>query len=267
VIQRDSNEVLERSSLSIIGFIIIGLVGGILLASTGVIGPFLVPALLLLGLPSAVTRGTVLVSELLITVVSIIGHKKVGNFDKHVILAFLPGALAVFLGANVSVKLPESFMKLTMGLFEMVIGILLIYATLNWMNTQRSMTRVDSVKTIVKLMFVAVLAGFAKGFFGVGWGPLGIGMFILLGIDPRVAVGSSLVIRLLLDAVGGMTYATMNLLDVNAVIILALAGCVTVPLGVKLTKVASEKTFRIVLGAFITLLGALIVTEAMMPIY
>jgi uncharacterized membrane protein YfcA len=230
-----------------------------MLASTGVIGPFLVPALLLLGLPSDVTRGTVLVSELLLTLVSIIGHKKAGNFDKYVIIAFLPGALTAFLGANVSVKLPESFMKLTTGMFEVVIGILLIYAALKWVNRERSKTTVDSAATMAKLMFVAVLAGFAKGFFGAGWGPLGIGMFILLGIDSRVAVGSSLVIRLLLDAAGGATYAAMNLLDINAAIILATAGCLAVPLGVRLTKVVSEKTFRMVLGAFIILLGALVV--------
>jgi hypothetical protein len=250
--------------LSIAGFILIGLAGGAILASTGVIGPFLVPALLLLGIPSDVTRGTVLLSELLITVVSIVGHKKVGNFDKLVILAFLPGALTVFLGANMSVRLPESLMKLTIGLFEMVIGAMLICATLNWASKKHSKTTVDSVTIMAKLMFVAVLAGFAKGFFGAGWGPLGIGMFILLGIDPRVVVGSSLVIRLLLDAVGGMTYATMNLLDINAVVILALAGCLAVPLGVKLTKIASERTFRIVLGAFIILLGALVLVEAIM---
>jgi uncharacterized membrane protein YfcA len=252
--------------LSFVGFILTGLAGGIILASTGVIGPFLVPALLLLGLPSAVTRGTVLMSELLVTAVSIIMHKKVGNFDKRVILAFLPGTLTVFLGANVSLTLSEPFMKLTIGLFEMLIGILLIYATLEWMGTHRSRTTVDSVKTMAKLMFVAVLAGFAKGFFGAGWGPLGIGLFILLGIDSRVAVGSSLVIRLLLDGVGGTTYATMNLLDVNAVVILALAGCLAVPFGVKLAKVASEKTFRIVLGVFIMLLGTLVIAEAIIGI-
>jgi uncharacterized membrane protein YfcA len=273
VIQPQQSEMLGdaakfRSSgavwLSIAGFILIGLAGGAILASTGVIGPFLVPALLLLGIPSDVTRGTVLLSELLITVACIIGHKKVGNFDRRVILAFLPGAFTVFLGANMSVRLPESFMKVTIGLFEMVIGAMLICATLSWAGEQHSKTSVDSVTIMAKLMFVAVLAGFAKGFFGAGWGPLGIGMFILLGIDPHVVVGSSLVIRLLLDAVGGMTYATMNLLDINVVVVLALAGCLAVPLGVKLTKIASERTFRIVLGAFITLLGALVLVEAIM---
>ena len=72
-------------------------------------------------------------------------------------------------------------------------------------------------------MFISLLAGFAKGFFGVGWGPLDIGLFIILGINPRIVVGSSLVIRLILDCMGGITYASMNLVDYNAAIILTLA--------------------------------------------
>jgi len=61
--------------LSFLGFIVVGLVGGALLASTGVIGPFLVPALLLLGLSPDVARGTTLVSELMMTLISVIGTK------------------------------------------------------------------------------------------------------------------------------------------------------------------------------------------------
>ena len=252
--------------MSIFGFIMVGLVGGAILASTGVIGPFLVPALLLLGLSSDMARGTCFVSELLMTLISVIVHKKVGNLDKRVILAFLPGVVTVALGANVSVKFPELFMRLTIGMFETIIGIVMIYTTVKWANKQRSKT-VNTSTTMAKLMMVAILAGFTKGFFGAGWGPLGVGLFILLGIDPRLVIGSSLVVRLFVDGVGAMTYGSMNLVDINAVTVLTLAGCVTAPLAVKLTTVASEKTLRMVLGGIITFLGALVIIEAVTLIH
>jgi len=221
--------------LSLIGFIVVGLVGGALLASTGVIGPFLVPALLLLGLSSDVARGTTLVSELIMTLVSVIGHNRERNLDKRIILAYLPGAATVVLGAKISLNFPELFMKLFIGVFEIVIGILMIMTTAKLVAERGSKNNITA-GTMVKLMAVALLAGFTKGFFGAGWGPIGVGLFVLLGINPRIVVGSSLAIRLLLDVTGGATYASMNLVDVNAVVPLTAAGCIASLLAVELTK-------------------------------
>jgi len=243
-------------SLSILVLIILGLFSGAMLASTGMLGPFLVPALILAGFNSGVARGTCLMSELLITLISVIEYRKAKNLDSRVIIAFLPGALIVALAATLSVKFEELFMKLAIGIFEVVIGILMI-ATAKKSNKPYSKTVCDKA-TLVILMFTSLLAGFAKGFFGAGWGPLGVGLFIILGIDPRIVIGSSLVIRLILDSVGGITYVSMNLVDYNAVIILTLSGCVVVPLSVKLTTAISGKTLNIIIGATIILLGALV---------
>jgi len=90
------------------------------------LGPFLVPALMLIGFNSGVARGTCLMSELLITIISVVGHSKTKNMYTRVILAFLPGALTIALGANISIKFDELFMKLVIGIFEVVIGIVMI---------------------------------------------------------------------------------------------------------------------------------------------
>ena len=110
-----------------------------------------------------------------------------------------------------------------------------------------------------RLGIVALFAGFAKGFFGAGWGPIGIGLFIFLGIDPRIAVGSSLIVRLLLDCVGGFTYVGMNLVDYNTVMYLTASGSFTAYIAYKLTKGASSRTLEIYLGLIIMILGALVI--------
>jgi len=81
-----------------------------------------------------------------------------------------------------------------------------------------------------------------------------VGLFIVVGIDPRLAIGSSLVIRLLLDIVGGVTYAYMNLVDINAVIILTLAGCLSSLVAARLTVLISKKSLIMFLGGVIILL-------------
>jgi uncharacterized membrane protein YfcA len=254
-------------SLHIIYFIIVGLIGGAILASTGVIGPFLIPTLLFLGLPSGVARGTTLVSEIPLSLICVIGHKKERNIDKRVTLALLPGAVFVVLGANLSVQVPELPMKLLIGIAEMVIGITLIYKAVKWVNTQSSVITVKTKTDIAKLMTAAVFAGLAKGFFGLGWGPISVGLLVLLGIKSKIAVGSSLVIRFLLGCFGGVTYASMNLVNINVAIVLALAGAVIALPAIKLTTEAKEEKFRAFLGGIITFLGALVIINTMTLIH
>lgn len=237
---------------------LIGLVGGALLASTGMIGPFLIPVLMFLGFPSGLARGTCLISELLVTFFSVVVHGRAKNLNKRVILAFSPGAVVVVLGAVVSIQFSESFMRLAIALFEVVIGVVMIYST--WTRLDRHYSKEITNKTLIKLTPISGLAGFVKGFFGAGWGPIGVGLFTLMEIDPRIVVGSSLFIRLFLDSSGGLTYTSMGLVDFNSALIISLTGCITVLPSVRLMTKASGRTIRTFLGGIIILLGVLLVT-------
>jgi len=53
-----------------------------------------------LGPPSDIARDTALTSELMMTPISVIGHKRERNLDKRIILAYLPSAAMVVLGAK-----------------------------------------------------------------------------------------------------------------------------------------------------------------------
>lgn len=253
--------------LSIFGFIIAGLIGGFILASTGVIGPILVPALLFLGLSSGVARGTTLVSELLMSLFCVVGHKWERNIDKRVTLALLPGAATVVLGAKISVQFPESFMKLAIGILEMIIGIIVICKTIKLGGEEGPDVTVKTKTDMAKFMIAAIFAGMVKGFFGMGWGPIVVGLLVLLGIKSRIAVGSSLVIRLLLDCSGGITYLSMNLVDFNAVVALTIPGALMALPTVKWTTESKEKTLRTFLGGIITIFGAAVIITELISVY
>ncbi len=244
----------------------VGLIGGTILASTGIIGPFLIPALLFSGILSPVARGTTLVSEILLSLVCVIGHKRERNIDKRVTLALLPGAATVVLGANVSIQVPELPMKLAIGIVEIIIGMIITYTTVKWTNEQVPEATIKTKTAMAKFMTAAFFAGLAKGFFGMGWGPISVGLLVLLGIKPRIAVGSSLVIRFLIGCFGGITYASMNLVDINVAITLTLAGTVTALPVIKLTTKTMEKKFRAFLGFVIALLGVLVIINGLISI-
>jgi uncharacterized membrane protein YfcA len=56
---------------------------------------------------------------------------------------------------------------------------------------------------------IGTVAGFASGISGAGWGPIGVKLLSLARIDPRHAIGSSLVGRVAMAVAAIVTYATV----------------------------------------------------------
>ncbi|MEM3013976.1 MAG: sulfite exporter TauE/SafE family protein, partial [Candidatus Bathyarchaeia archaeon] len=249
-------------SILLIWLAISGLIGGAILGLSGTIGPFLVPTLILLGFSSDVARGTCLLSELLVTAIGAFEHRRAKNMDKYVVLAFFPGAFTAFFGAYLSVNLPKFMMEIFIGIFEILIGVTVLSTIRNKANKQNY--EVNKKRVIMKLMIISLFAGFIKGFFGAGWGPIGVGLFVVLGIDPAIVVGSSLIVRLILDFVGGFTYVSMNLFDFEAFVILSLFGCFSVSLATKVTKKLSKKGLSMFLGILIILLGLIVIIDTIL---
>ena len=57
---------------------------------------------------------------------------------------------------------------------------------------------------------IGLVAGFASGISGAGWGPLGVKMLILTRIDPKKAIGSSLFARIFMAAAAVIGYVTAS---------------------------------------------------------
>jgi len=246
-----------------IATLIIGLLGGVILASVGIIGPFVLPLLMILGYSPDIARGTMLASELLVTVTSVAAHRRLGNVDKRIVAAYIPGALTVIIGARVSIEVPISEMRLAIGFFEVLMGVLIIVMTVRNVPKYKKMDKPFSKGLMQQLIVVSTIAGFAKGLFGAGWGPIGIGLFVLLGLDPILVVGSSLAIRLLLDCSGSLTYMSMNLVDLKALLLLGTPGACSALIGVTVANKISRETLRMVVGIVVVILGAILITQTL----
>jgi uncharacterized membrane protein YfcA len=53
---------------------------------------------------------------------------------------------------------------------------------------------------------IGLVAGFSSGISGAGWGPIGVKLLILSRLEPRLAVGSSLVGRVFMAAAAVVGY-------------------------------------------------------------
>ena len=246
-----------------IATLIIGVLGGVILAAVGIIGPLVLPLLLILGYSPDIGRGTMLASELLVTAISVVGHKRLGNVDRRIVAAYIPGALTVVIGARVSVEVPVSEMRVAIGFFEALMGVLIIVTTVRNVPQYKRMDKGFSKGLMQRLIAIGMIAGFAKGFFGAGWGPIGIGLFVLLGLDPILVVGSSLAIRLLLDCSGSLTYISMNLVDLKALLLLGVPGACSALIGVMVANKISRETLRMVVGIVVVILGVILITQTL----
>jgi len=74
----------------------------------------------------------------------------------------------------------------------------LVFATLRFKGL--GTVRAESDTPRVRVGGIGVLAGFASGISGAGWGPVGMTLLILSRIDPRRAIGSSLLARVFMAA-------------------------------------------------------------------
>jgi len=58
-------------------------------------------------------------------------------------------------------------------------------------------------------------------------------------------------------------YAGLNMVDINSVIVLTVAGCATALMGVRLTTAVAQKTLVAGLGGVVTFLGAFILIQTL----
>jgi|GEM_PF-229747 len=110
------------------------------------------------------------------------------------------------------------------------------------------------------LVFVAIglVAGFLSGMFGVGGGILIVPALIYIAkLDPRVAVGTSLLAILPISLAGVTTYAIGGHVDVLVALLLAAGSLAGAPIGARLLH---RLPMRAVRGAFLVFVAVVIVS-------
>jgi uncharacterized membrane protein YfcA len=85
--------------------------------------------------------------------------------------------------------------------------------------------------TIFTAASIGLVAGFALGLTGMGWGSISVPLLILLGFEPSIVVGSVLPSNILTSTVAGVTHWRNNNSDKRSIILLTGGGVASAALG------------------------------------
>lgn len=171
---------------------------GFAATSIGVYGGVLVPALLLMGVDARFAAAASLFLQMLVIPLGAGAHLRLGNVRRHVALPLIAGGMiGSFAGPFCAATLPKEALARAVAGVIVLVG-LLVLATLRLGGL--ASTRPTEEVSRTRIGGVGLVAGFASGISGAGWGPIGVKLLILLRLDPRQAIGSSLLGRVFMSA-------------------------------------------------------------------
>jgi uncharacterized protein len=176
------------------------------LASTaiGVYGGVLVPGLLLLGVDARFAAAASLFLQLLVIPLGAGAHYRLGNFDRAIARPLIIGGMAgAFVGPFFATALPKDVIARLVAALIVGVGVVVL-ATLRW--TGLGEVRAPGDVPTGRVGGIGLVAGFSSGISGAGWGPLGVKLLILSRLEPRLAIGSSLVGRVFMAAAAVLGY-------------------------------------------------------------
>jgi uncharacterized membrane protein YfcA len=178
---------------------------GLSATSIGVFGGVLVPGLLLLGVEPRVAAPLSLLLQVIVIPLGATSHAAVGNVQRAIALPLIVGGvIGSVSGALLASSVPAAITSKAVAAVIVIVG-LIVLATL---RTGYATGRVDHEQVHpVRIGGIGTVAGFASGISGAGWGPIGVKLLILSRIDPRHAIGSSLVGRITMAVAAICAYA------------------------------------------------------------
>jgi hypothetical protein len=206
---------------------------GLAATSIGVFGGVLVPGLLLLGVEPRVAAPVSLLLQVLVIPIGAAGHHALGNVRRRVAGPLIAGGVAGAVGgALVAASVPQDLVARGVGLVIVGIGVVVLTS----LRPSRRATSVPREPGQRAVGSIGLVAGLASGISGAGWGPIGVKLLILAGLEPRHAVGSSLVGRICMAIAAVATYALTATsvgfgADPRLVIVLVAAAVATVAPG------------------------------------
>jgi uncharacterized membrane protein YfcA len=182
----------------ILGASVVAVVAGAALTSVGVYGGVLVPGLLLLGADPRFAAPLSLFLQVLIVPFGASAHYRLGNVKRSIVVPLvIGGVVGAFLGPVVASFFEPDVIRLAVEILIIVAAILLLVSL---PMKQMQVSRRDEEMPSARIGIIGTGSGMASGISGAGWGPMGVTLLILSRIEPRFAVGSSVVGRVFMAA-------------------------------------------------------------------
>ena len=235
------------------------------------LGTMRLPFLLLLGMPAPVAAGTNILVSTLSAATGSVQHLRERRVDGRVVaVQGIPAVLGAFIGGFASGMAPEAVLIALAGVLVVWQGVELL------MRAWRERSRASAVVThkapgggrwSAGRITAEALVGFAIGLLG---GAVGLilgslrlpALITILGIDPRVAAGSNLVIGFLMGAFGWVGRVAKGQVDYPLLTLMALTGMAGTYQGARLTGTLSLRGLLTLMGVVLLVVGSLLLWDA-----
>ena len=278
------SEILSISSSELIMTLIIGSLIGLVLGMTGVGGGVLIIPLLrgVFAMNPVLAVGTASICASLMKVNAAAVHIRMGNVDWKKSALMLGGAIpATYLTTSYIVRLMQN--PATSGLVDTAVSymiaaaIIFSLAAMIYKDVKREKpksTAIDTADTTtndnddsseyLRAVLAGAFAGFVIGATGVGGGVLLLPILtVLLKVNIKQAVGSSIVIALLLSSLSALNYSGGGQADMTTAILLILGSLVGVPVAGKVIRFISDRALHRVTLSLITLSAFMMLSSSL----
>lgn len=243
------------------------------------------PFLLLLGMPAPLAAGTNILVSTLSAITGAWRHLRDRRVDPAVVLVQgLPAVVGAFLGGFASGQAPEALLIGLAGALVVWQGIELLLRARREAPPPRSPSPAEpdrgregvrATRTspstwqrwgpgrITAEAAVGFAIGLLGGAVGLILGSLRLPALItILGIDPRVAAGSNLVIGFLMGSFGWVGHVARGQVDYPLLALMGLTGMIGTYYGARLTGTMSLRGLLRLMGVVLLVVGGLLLWDA-----
>lgn len=243
----------------------VGVLGGIVGLA---LGTMRLPFLLLLGMPAPVAAGTNILVSTLSAATGSVRHLRERRVDVRVVAAQgIPAVLGAFVGGFGSGVAPEALLVALAGVLVVWQGVELLLRARRESPVASQANQPPGGRWSAGRITAEAVIGFAIGLLG---GAVGLilgslrlpALITILGIDPRVAAGSNLVIGFLMGAFGWVGHVARGQVDYPLLGLMVLTGMVGTSQGARLTGALSLRGLLRLMGGVLLAVGTLLLWDA-----
>ena len=256
--------VWQATLLTLISFAV-GVLGGFVGLA---LGTMRLPALLLLGVPSALAGGTNIMVSGLSALTGSIRHLREGRVDLKLVLSMgVPAFIGAFIGGFGSDLVSDSILRTAAG-------VLVLWQGVEFLMRLRGGAAGGSELEGARGEFTPKRVA-AEGVIGLSVGLLGGAVGLILGsirlpamvrilrVDPRLAAGSNLFIGLIMGSLGWVGHVARGQVDFTMVGLMGAAAMVGSYYGAKLTGRVSLDNLVTAMGVVLLVVGALLIWQGL----
>lgn len=123
-----------------------------------------------------------------------------------------------------------------------------------------------SFEVLLTILFLGTVGGYLGGIVGAGIGATVVPGLILIGVDPKIAIGSSLLLHTLIAPLGGVSHYRLGHVRRGIFISLTLAGMLGAFLGASLSVRLPAQELKVIVGISTAVAGISILGNYRRPI-